>query len=146
MSIVAQTPSHRDESGDVFVHDASTLSAALFAILLRSVRSYYDEGVSAATRIFRHRKSWRFCYASATLLLCSCRSGYIPTALMLRYRQLSCAHADFVTLPPRFYRYLIIRSSCRPGSSAFLKWVSLFWKLGLTLLRISSNMRGSILM
>ena len=141
MSIVAQKRRKRR-----CIHPRCSYAfAALFAILLRSVRSYYDQGISAVTRIFGHRKLWRFCYASATLLLRSCRSGYVPTLLMLRYRRLSCAHADFVTLLPRFYRYLIIRSSSRPGSSAFLKWVSLFWKLGLTL-RISSNMSGSILM
>ena len=139
MRFVAQTPSHRDESGDVIVHDAATLS-------LRSSRSCYVLYFLTTTKAFPRRLEFlgiENLGASATLLL---RSGYVPTALMLRYRRLSCAHADFVTLSPQFYHYLIIRSSSRPGSSAFLKWVSLFWNLGLTLLRISSNMSGSILM
>ena len=42
--------------------------AALFAILFRSVRSYYDQGASAATRIFGHWNPWRFCYALTVLL------------------------------------------------------------------------------
>ena len=142
MSIVAQTPSHRDESADAFVHDVATLS-------LRSFRSCYVLCVLTTTKTLPRRlEFWGIenLGASATLLLRSCRSGYVPTALMLRYRRLSCAHVDFVTLSLRFYRYLIIRSSSRPGSSAFLKWLSLFWILGLTLLRISSNMCVSILM
>ena len=142
MSIVAQTLSHRGESGDVFVHDAATLS-------LRSSQSCYVLYVLTTTKAFPLRLEFlgiENLGASVTLLLRSCRSGYVPTALMLRYRRLSCAHANFVTLSPRFYHYLIIRSSSRPGSSAFLKGVSLFWNLGLTLLRISSNMSGSILM
>ena len=139
---LAQTPSHRDESADVFVHDAATLS-------LRSSRSCYVLYVLTTTKALPRRLEFfgnENLGASVTLLLRSCRSGYVPTALMLRYRRLSCAHVDFVTLSPRFYRYLIIRSSSRPGSSAFLNWMSLFWILGLTLLRSSSNMSGSILM
>ena len=132
MSIVAEMLSHRDESADVFVHDAATLS-------LRSSRSCH-----VFTTIKAHPRRLEFLGTSATLLQRSCRSSYVPTALMLRYRRLSCAQVDFVTLSPRIYRYLNIRSSSRPGSSAFLKWVSLFWILGLTLLRISSNMSGYI--
>ena len=142
MSIVAQTPSHRDESADVFAHDAATHS-------LRSSRSCYVLYVLTTTKVLPRPLEYlgiENLGASVTLLIRSCRSGYVSTALMLRYRRLSCIHVDFVTLSPRFYHYLIIRSSSRPGSSAFLKWVSLFWILGLTLLRISSNMSGSILM
>ena len=142
MSIVAQTPSHCDESANVFAHDAATLS-------LRSSRSRYVLYILTTTKALPRRIEFlgiENLGASATLLLRSCRSGYVSTALMLRYRRLSCVHVDCVTLWPRFYRYLIIRSSSRPGSSAFLKCVSLFWILWLTLLRISSNMCGSIFM
>ena len=134
MSIVAQTPSHCYESTDVFVHDAATLS-------LRSLRSCYVTTTKALPRRLEFLGIENL-VTSVTLLLRSCCSGYVPTALMLHYRRLSCAHVDFVTLSPRFYRYLIIRSSSRPVSGLFLKWVSLFRILGL----IWSNMSGSILM
>ena len=48
MSIVAQTPSHRDESADVFVHDAATLS-------LRSSRSCYVLSVLTTTKALPRR-------------------------------------------------------------------------------------------
>ena len=38
MSIVAHSPSHRDEIAELLIRDAATLGATL----LRSVRSYYD--------------------------------------------------------------------------------------------------------
>ena len=48
VSIVAQTLSHLDESGDVFVHDAATLS-------LRSSRSCYALYVLTTTKAFPRR-------------------------------------------------------------------------------------------
>ena len=133
MSILEQTPSHRDKSADVFAHDAATLS-------LRSSQSCYVLYVLTRTKALPRRLEFlgiENLGPSATLLLRSCLSGYVSTALMLRYRRLGCVHIDFVTLSTRFYRYLIIRSSSRPGSSAFLKWMSPFSILWLTLLRIS---------
>ena len=43
-------------------------------------------------------------------------------------------------------RCLIVLTNFRPGSSAFLKLVSLFWILGPTRLRISTNMCASVFM
>ena len=107
VSIVAQTPSHRDESADVFAHDAATLS-------LRSSRSCYVLNVLTTAKALPRQLGFlgiENVSASVTLLLRSmpsCRSGYVSTALMLRYRRLSCVHVDYATLSPRFYRYLII--------------------------------------
>ena len=85
LSIVAQTPSHRDESADVFVHDAATLS-------LRSSRSCYVLYVLTTIKALPRQLEFlgiENLGASVTLLLRSCHSGYVPTALMLRYRRLS---------------------------------------------------------
>ena len=65
MSIVAQTPSRRDESADVFVHDAATLS-------LRSSRSCYVLYVLTTTKAFPQRLEFlgiENLGASVTLLL-----------------------------------------------------------------------------
>ena len=62
MSIVAQTPSHRDESADVFVHDAATLS-------LRSSRSFYVLYILTTTKALPRRLEFLGIGASVTLLL-----------------------------------------------------------------------------
>ena len=48
MNIVAQSPSHRGEIAELFIRDAATI------LLVRSVRSRYDQRVSATTALFRH--------------------------------------------------------------------------------------------
>ena len=84
MSIVAQSLSHRGEIAESFIRDTATLllrfyyaSAALCAILLRSVRSCYELATTSAL-------PRRLCYldkvnigASATLPLRSWRSGQL---------------------------------------------------------------------
>ena len=65
MSIVAQTPSHRDESADVFANDAATLS-------LRSSRSCYVLYVLTTTKALPRRlEFWGIenLGASVTLLI-----------------------------------------------------------------------------
>ena len=73
MSIVAHSPSHRGEIGELFIRDAATLCATL----LRSGRSHYDLATANALPP-------QLCYmyidianlvASATLLLRSWRPG-----------------------------------------------------------------------
>ena len=80
MSIVAQTPSHRDEGADVFVQDAATLS-------LRSSRSRYVLYVLTTTKALPRRLEFlgiENLDASVTLLLRSYRALVALATFQLR--------------------------------------------------------------
>ena len=102
MSIVAHSPSHRGEIAELFIHDAATLCATL----LCSVRSHYDLATTNAL-------PWRLCYlgivnlgASATLPLCTWRSGQLQ-ALFKCSPKVDVSLLDYMTNSGLFHSHVI---------------------------------------
>ena len=113
-------------------------------------RRYREHRNTIAVTWWRnHRVSLRCSYASAmicAILLRSVRSIYDLTTINAVPWRLCLLGKSTLALLSGFCNALDVLATFRPGSRALIKLVSLFWILGPTLLRISSNMSGSILM
>ena len=63
MSIVAQSPGHIVAKSPSYSSPMQLRSVHLVTLCTLSLRRRYDQRASAATVLFRHSTTWRFCHA-----------------------------------------------------------------------------------